>query len=112
MWGLFREKNPRWIADRSKLKVDDRRSLKNNCWIEDCKERDGRKCKINTKDCTGQLEVHHILSWKEYPELRHVINNGITLCHFHHPRKREDEKRLSSYFTSLLEKNATQWVSF
>lgn len=101
-WGKFREKSPCWIADRSKLKVDDRRSLKNNCWVEDCKIRDGFKCKINNKDCTGQLEVHHILSWKEYPELRHDINNGITLCHFHHPRKRAEEKRLAPYFENLL----------
>jgi NUMOD3 motif-containing protein len=50
----------------------------------------------------GRLEAHHILNWREYPELRYDINNGITLCHAHHPRKRAEEKRMVSYFTELL----------
>lgn len=55
--------------------------------------------KIN---CKGRLEAHHILSWKDYPELRYDINNGITLCHAHHPRKRDEEAELSPYFQSLV----------
>lgn len=58
--------------------------------------------KINNKDCEGKLEAHHILSWKDYPELRYDINNGITLCHAHHPKKRAEEKRLSPYFMELV----------
>ncbi len=102
-WGKFRENSPCWIADRTKLKTDDRRSIKNNCWVEDCKKRDGYKCKIGNSECCGQLEVHHILSWKDHPELRHDLNNGITLCHFHHPRKRAEEKALQPYFKNLLQ---------
>jgi hypothetical protein len=110
-WGKFREKSQCWIADRTKLKIDDRRSIRNNCWVEDCKIRDHYKCKIGNKDCKGQLEVHHILSWKGYPELRHDINNGITLCHFHHPKRRADETRLSPYFQKLLQSDGTNWVA-
>lgn len=35
-------------------------------------------------------------------ETRYEINNGITLCHFHHPRKREKEKELSPFFQELI----------
>jgi len=62
------------------------------------KGRDGWKCKIANADCDGKIEAHHILSWRDYPELRYQPNNGITLCHAHHPRKRVDEAKLLPYF--------------
>lgn len=31
----------------------------------------------------GKVVAHHILPWKDYIELRHEVNNGITLCHYH-----------------------------
>ena len=71
-------------------------------WMLAVKNRDNWKCKINNNDCSGRLESHHILNWKDYPELRYEINNGITLCHAHHPRKRAEEKRLSPYFKELV----------
>ena len=61
-------------------------------------KRDNFKCKIGNKDCIGRIEAHHILIWSEYPELRYEINNGITLCHAHHPKKRAEEKQLVPYF--------------
>lgn len=71
-------------------------------WMFAIKKRDHWKCKIADKKCSGRLEAHHILSWKDYPELRYEVNNGITLCLAHHPRKRAEEKRLSSYFQRLI----------
>jgi hypothetical protein len=65
-------------------------------------ERDNYKCKINNKDCKGQLQAHHILRWADYPELRYEINNGITLCQAHHPRKKAEEKRLIPIFNELV----------
>lgn len=61
-----------------------------------------KKSRIYNIDCSGQIEAHHILGWKSYPELRYETNNGITLCHAHHPRKREDEAKLSPYFQKLV----------
>jgi hypothetical protein len=66
------------------------------------KKRDNWKCKINNQDCKGNLEAHHILSWRDYQELRYDINNGITLCHAHHPRKRIDEAKLSPFFQRIV----------
>jgi len=42
---------------------------------------------------------------RDYPELRYEVNNGITLCHFHHPRKINDEMKLSPYFQELIKVN-------
>lgn len=97
------EKSSQWIFDRSQVKDQDRHiGSAYNHWRKTCKERDGKKCKIRNKDCKGQLEIHHILGWKDHPELRYEVNNGITLCHFHHPTKREEERRLSPYFMELI----------
>lgn len=94
-----------WIEDRSKLK-DDRRNRKGQLsrdWVKRVKVRDGYCCKMANQDCKGQLESHHILPWKDYPELRYEINNGITLCSFHHPRKRSEELRLAPYFSNIIQ---------
>ena len=59
-------------------------------------------CRIADNNCEGRMEALHILGWNAHPELRYEVNNGITLCHFHHPRKRNDEIRLSPYFQELV----------
>lgn len=97
------ELHPRWIRDRNNLKRHNRRNdsayvdWRKNVWT-----RDKFKCRISNISCSGRMEAHHILSWKDYPELRYDINNGITLCHSHHPRKRAEEIRLSPYFQQVI----------
>ena len=80
----------------------DRRCSAYAVWRKLVWERDGFSCKILNVACSGRIEAHHILGWTDYPELRYEVNNGITLCHFHHPRKRNDEMRLSPYFKELI----------
>lgn len=97
------ERNPMWISDRTKLIIREKRNdSMYQAWRNEIKKRDSFKCKISNEECSGRLEVHHILSWKDYPELRYQINNGITLCHAHHPLKRAEEKRLSPFFQELI----------
>ena len=57
---------------------------------------------ILSKICKGKIEAHHILSFTKYPELRYQVNNGITLCQAHHPRKRAEEARLAPVFQGLI----------
>lgn len=97
------ENNPTWKGGPRFWKRDDRRNdSAYRGWVKLVKERDGKRCKIRGKDCDGRLEVHHILGWRQHPELRYEINNGITLCRVHHPRKRADENRLVSLFQGLV----------
>lgn len=98
------DKHYRWISDRTKLAKasEQRNDSAHRDWSRSVKSRDGWKCKISNGDCSGRLEAHHILGWSSHPELRYQINNGITLCHYHHPRKRKEELKLSPYFQSLV----------
>jgi hypothetical protein len=94
-----------WEQKRIETGIDfsyERNSYKNRSWAKAVKNRDDWKCKIANDNCSGTLEAHHILGWKDYPELRYKLNNGISLCAFHHPNKRDDEVRLSPYFQSLI----------
>ena len=36
-----------------------------------------KRVKCGSKE---KLNAHHIKSWKNYPELRYDLNNGVTLC--------------------------------
>ena len=101
-------KNGKWIIDRSKLKKSERKDqdVEYVYWARSIKKRDNWKCKINNNDCKGRLEAHHILSWRDYPELRYDINNGITLCQFHHPKKWNEERRLTPYFKELIRQSS------
>jgi len=90
--------------DRTLLKKDPRKDLdtKYKYWMLEVKKRDGWNCRFQSSDCKGRLEAHHIFNWIDYVELRYIVNNGITLCHFHHPRGREEEKRMIPIFQELL----------
>lgn len=51
-------------------------------WRKAVLARDRYQCQhCGTKD---MLQVHHIKPWKEYPELRYAVDNGIVLCEICH----------------------------
>jgi hypothetical protein len=95
--------NGKWIEDRTKLaKRQERNDMAYKEWRMNVWKRDNFKCKMENDDCDGSIIAHHILPWRDYVELRYDINNGITLCHFHHPKKRVEEVNLSPYFQELV----------
>lgn len=97
------EKHWRWKLDRSQLvKRQERNDSAYYDWRKRVWLRDNFKCKINNCDCSGKIIAHHILGWALYPELRYEINNGITLCHAHHPKRRAEEKRLIPILSELV----------
>lgn len=97
------EDNPCWIKDRTKLaKKQERNDPAYKEWRRQVYSRDNWKCRMDNDDCNGRIYAHHILGWTPYPELRYKVNNGITLCKAHHPRKRNEEIRLSPYFQNII----------
>src|SRR3990167_10642088 len=95
--------NHKWVVDRTLLtKKQERNDSAYKEWRKNVWIRDNFKCKIKNFDCGGRIESHHILSWIKFPELRYEVNNGITLCHFHHPFKEEDEKKLFPFFQEIV----------
>jgi len=103
-WGKYNsgENNHKWVNGNYKERQE-RNDSAYQAWRINVWVRDGFKCKINNQDCSGKIIAHHILPWRDYPELRYNINNGITLCPAHHPRKRAEEKALIPIFQELMQ---------
>lgn len=91
-----------WKGGISNRDIHSLNNPKYRDWRMNVFARDGFKCRIANKDCSGTLQAHHILRWSEYPELRYELNNGISLCVAHHPRKKVEEKRLEPLFRELI----------
>lgn len=98
------ENHRRYKKDRTQLAKNEKKHLdvRYKDWRKEVRKRDRNECRLSNKECSGRLETHHIYNWVDYPELRYIINNGITLCAFHHPRGREEEKRMIPIFQELL----------
>ena len=92
---------PNWKGGIRKKK-NERNDSAYHKWVSDVKKRDRNTCQMKGSDCSGYNTVHHVRPWIQYPEDRYKVINGITLCQFHHPRKRVDEQRLIPFFQGLV----------
>lgn len=98
------ENHPNWIKDRTKIKRQDRKdNPRYKSWRMEVWKRDKFSCRLKNKDCYGRIEAHHILPWRKYPELRYEINNGITVCRYHHPIREEDEIKMQKPFIEIID---------
>lgn len=64
--------------------------------------RDNWKCRWPGCNISKKLNAHHIKTWADFPGLRYEINNGITLCKYHHSLITGNE----SYYEAVLLKLA------
>ena len=73
------ENNPAWKGG----KTPERKLLYNRpeykIWRVSVFERDGYRCLICGK-VGGVINAHHIKNWRDYPELRYSVDNGMTMC--------------------------------
>lgn len=99
---LQKEKHWNWQGGITKINHQLRNLQPAKEWNSKIKERDEYNCRIRNKDCKGKLEAHHILPWSKFPELRYKLNNGITLCRFHHPLGVRHSLQLSPYFQEVI----------
>ena len=83
---LTGSKHPLWRGGRSRGYTKGYKSSRiYREWRNKVFERDNWTC----QKCSVRgiyLQPHHIYNWSEYPELRHEVGNGITLCIEHHKK--------------------------
>ena len=86
---------PRTYAVRDR---DKHGSAEDRDWRTAIFNRDGFRC----RGCgaKGRLQAHHIKPYKAYPELRHVLSNGLTLCIPCH--KKTDTYGWANYWKSQI----------
>lgn len=67
------------IKFKSRSHIESRTCQNYYLWRYKVFERDGFRCQ-NCGAEDVELNAHHIKSWKNYPDLRFVISNGVTWC--------------------------------
>ena len=81
MFGMSGDKNPRWDSDRtSEMRVEERKDNAYYVWRIKVFKRDNYTCKCCNKVSNEDMVAHHIFNYRDYPEKRTDIDNGITLC--------------------------------
>jgi len=78
--------NPMWKGGITPRSVLIRCSSDYAIWRSSVFERDNYTCR-ECGERGGKLNAHHINSFAKYPELRLVVDNGITLCEACHRKK-------------------------
>jgi hypothetical protein len=79
---MFGKDNPQWKDGVTPVNKLLRGSSEFKKWREEVFEYDDYTCWIC--ELTGRLHPHHLKSFSNYPALRFVKSNGLTLCEFCH----------------------------
>lgn len=71
-------------------------------WRKSVYKRDHHQCQWPGCSLKRKLNAHHIRTWANYPALRFDVNNGITLCSYHHKMIKGLESIYESAFLKIL----------
>lgn len=81
---ILGENHWNWKGGISDENHRERSCLEYKIWNREVLEKDNYTCqKCGARCGNGKkiiLHAHHIQNFSQFPELRHIINNGITLC--------------------------------
>ena len=69
-------------------------------------KRDKRTCQWHGCNMKKKLNVHHIKTWAQCPDLRYNTHNGITLCKRHHDMIKGLEHLYEAVFLKIVANNA------
>jgi len=72
-------KNSSWKGGMTPENRRIRNSFESNLWRKSVLQRDNLTCQ-KCGQFGGRLVIHHINNFAEFPELRFIAENGITLC--------------------------------
>ena len=97
------ENHHNYKKDRSSLsKKQERNDSSYREWRANVWKRDGYTCQLKNEECCNKIEAHHVYEWIKYGGLRYDVNNGITLCRVHHPKKKEQVILLREVFNKII----------
>ena len=68
-------------------------------------KRDKYKCQWPGCSMKRRLNAHHIRTWANFPGLRYLVENGITLCYQHHKMIKNMENIYESVFQKIVLEN-------
>jgi hypothetical protein len=77
-------------------------------WRKAVYKRDGYKCRWPNCSLKRKLNAHHIRTWANFPGLRFDIENGISLCSYHHNLIKGMENIYESTFLRILANDKLQ----
>lgn len=71
-------------------------------WRLEVYKRDRYQCQWPNCKCKKRLNAHHIKKWADYPALRFLVDNGITLCYQHHKMVSNLEEIYEAVFSRII----------
>ena len=71
-------------------------------WRKSVYKRDHFKCQWPHCNNHTRLNAHHIKNWADFPGLRFLVDNGITLCRMHHDMIKGMEESYASTFMRMV----------
>jgi hypothetical protein len=97
--GCFAAENRVAIKNRGRVSNNPkwRGGLKERLWSEAVKKRDNYTCQ-GPGPHNGELIAHHLKDWNTIPELRFVLENGLTVCRACHQKAEKVSRKIGQEF--------------